>query len=168
MYSSIDEVLRFLEAKDPDAAAVARQRYSCLTPWQHAPSAFGSAALSGNYKVCEEEVARMLQDMLKKSVQFGTPDEARFLDAVQNARLIANAERYYRVMYYGSRESWNLGDRHISTRCVWPSTLTGRMPKRSFGSTIRISAMPPPPRWGQGARKTSGGSAARHLTARPA
>jgi erythromycin esterase-like protein len=32
---------------------------------------------------------------------------------VQNARLIASAERYYRVMYYGSRESWNLRDTHM-------------------------------------------------------
>ena len=40
-------------------------------------------------------------------------DGERFLDAVQNARLVANAERYYRTMYYGSRASWNLRDDHM-------------------------------------------------------
>ena len=40
-------------------------------------------------------------------------DGEHFLDAVQNARVAANAERYYRIMYYGSRESWNLRDQHI-------------------------------------------------------
>ena len=35
------------------------------------------------------------------------------MDAVQNARLVANAERYYRIMYYGSRASWNLRDEHM-------------------------------------------------------
>ena len=35
------------------------------------------------------------------------------MDAVQNARLITNAERYYRIMYYGSRASWNLRDSHM-------------------------------------------------------
>jgi protein-L-isoaspartate(D-aspartate) O-methyltransferase len=40
-------------------------------------------------------------------------DGTRFLDAVQNARLVANAERYYRIMYYGSRASWNLRDTHM-------------------------------------------------------
>lgn len=34
-------------------------------------------------------------------------------DATQNARLVANAERYYRVMYYGSLLSWNLRDQHM-------------------------------------------------------
>ena len=32
---------------------------------------------------------------------------------MQNARLVANAERYYRTMYYGSRKSWNLRDRYM-------------------------------------------------------
>ena len=40
-------------------------------------------------------------------------DGERFLDAEQNARLVANAERYYRIMYYGSRASWNLRDSHM-------------------------------------------------------
>ncbi len=32
---------------------------------------------------------------------------------MQNARLIASAEKYYRVMYYGGSESWNLRDSHM-------------------------------------------------------
>ncbi len=36
-----------------------------------------------------------------------------WLDAAANARLIKNAEAYYRVMYYGSAESWNLRDTHM-------------------------------------------------------
>jgi erythromycin esterase-like protein len=31
----------------------------------------------------------------------------------QNARLVTDAERYYRIMYYGSRASWNLRDTHM-------------------------------------------------------
>src|SRR3546814_7396315 len=30
-----------------------------------------------------------------------------------NARLVANAEAYYRVMYHGAAESWNLRDTHM-------------------------------------------------------
>jgi erythromycin esterase-like protein len=36
-----------------------------------------------------------------------------WLDAAANARLVKNAEQYYRVMYYGSAESWNLRDTHM-------------------------------------------------------
>ncbi|MFO7963406.1 MAG: protein-L-isoaspartate(D-aspartate) O-methyltransferase [Desulfobacterales bacterium] len=113
MYTSIGEVLRFLDAKDPHTAAIARQRYGCLTPWQNDPAAYGAAALSGNFEACEEEVVSMLQEMLEKRSRYGPGDYHGFLDAVQNARLIANAERYYRAMYYGSRDSWNLRDRHM-------------------------------------------------------
>jgi erythromycin esterase-like protein len=49
----------------------------------------------------------------KQRLQYTQYDGARFLDAVQNARLVANAERYYRVMYYGSNESWNHRDQHM-------------------------------------------------------
>lgn len=55
----------------------------------------------------------MLGDLLDKRVQYSVNDGARFMDAVQNARLVANAERYYRSMYGGYSESWNLRDQHM-------------------------------------------------------
>jgi erythromycin esterase-like protein len=39
--------------------------------------------------------------------------DTQFFDAAQNARLVANAEKFYRVMYFSSRESWNLRDSHM-------------------------------------------------------
>ena len=55
----------------------------------------------------------MLKDLMQKRQAYSEHDGERFLDAVQNARLVANAERYYRIMYYGSRASWNLRDSHM-------------------------------------------------------
>ena len=55
----------------------------------------------------------MLAGILARQRQYERHDGERFLDAVQNARLVANAERYYRIMYYGSRASWNLRDSHM-------------------------------------------------------
>lgn len=55
----------------------------------------------------------MLLELSRKHREYAEHDGERFLDAVQNARLVANAERYYRVMYYGSRESWNLRDGYM-------------------------------------------------------
>ena len=55
----------------------------------------------------------MLLDLMEKRQAYAEHDGERFLDAVQNARLVANAERYYRIMYYGSRASWNLRDGHM-------------------------------------------------------
>ena len=58
-------------------------------------------------------VTRILVDLLQNELQYASRDGEQFFDATQNARLVANAERYYRVMYYGSHESWNLRDRHM-------------------------------------------------------
>jgi protein-L-isoaspartate(D-aspartate) O-methyltransferase len=113
LYNSIRSILDYLDRVDPKAAEVARHRYGCLTPWQSDPSVYGQATLSGQYQTCEREVTSMLTDLMKKRRAYAEHDGERFLDAVQNARLVANAERYYRTMYYGSRSSWNLRDSHM-------------------------------------------------------
>jgi len=58
-------------------------------------------------------VTRILVDLLQKELQYAVHDGESFLDAAQNARLVADAERYYRLMYFGSAESWNLRDSHM-------------------------------------------------------
>jgi len=113
MYTSIQAVLEYLERVDPRAARTARTRYGCLTPWQSDPTVYGQAMLSGEYTSCEQEVSQMLRDLLQRHRAYAEHDGERFLDAVQNARLVADAERYYRTMYYGSRSSWNLRDSHM-------------------------------------------------------
>jgi protein-L-isoaspartate(D-aspartate) O-methyltransferase len=113
LHNSIHAILNYLDDIDPGAAQVARQRYGCLTPWQTDPAAYGHAALTGGYQTCEQPVVAMLHDLMKKHMAYAVHDGERFLDAVQNARLVANAERYYRTMYYGSRASWNLRDSHM-------------------------------------------------------
>ena len=113
LHNSIRAVLRYLDDVDPETARIARERYGCLTPWQADPSTYGHAALTGGYRTCEREVVAMLRDLLHKHRGYADRDGERFLDAVQNARLVTSAERYYRIMYYGSRASWNLRDGHM-------------------------------------------------------
>lgn len=113
LYNSIDLVLKYLDDRDPRAARIARHRYACLSPWQADPATYGQAALSGGFQTCEHEVVSMLTDLMQRRRAYAEHDGERFLDAVQNARLVANAERYYRIMYYGSRASWNLRDTHM-------------------------------------------------------
>ena len=113
LYTSIGSVLKYLDEVDPNSAQIARQRYGCLTPWQADPATYGHAALTGAYRTCENEVVQMLEDILHKQSDYAAHDGERFMDAVQNARLVTDAERYYRIMYYGSRASWNLRDNHM-------------------------------------------------------
>jgi protein-L-isoaspartate(D-aspartate) O-methyltransferase len=113
MYTSAYEVVRYLDHVDPQAAQAARERYGRLTPWQHDPAAYGRAALVGRMHSCEQDVIAMLRDLLVKRVEYSAHDGDEFFDAAQNARVVAGAERYYRAMYYGAAESWNLRDQHM-------------------------------------------------------
>src|SRR5690606_8969768 len=113
LYSSAAAVVEYLERVDPAAARIARERYECLSPWESDPAMYGRAAISGQYRRCEQEVVEVLRDLLSQRLEYAADDGDRFLDALQNARLVASAERYYRIMYYGSVESWNHRDQHM-------------------------------------------------------
>ena len=113
MSGSIAAVLKYLDDVDSDAAAVARERYGCLTPWQKDPATYGRAVLSAGYGKCEQVVVEQCRDLLRRRLEYAAHDGESFLDAAQNARLIASAERYYRIMYYGGADSWNLRDTHM-------------------------------------------------------
>ncbi len=110
--ASIAAVLHYLDRVDPGAARMARERYGCLTPWQADPARYGQRALMGG-DTCEEPVRAQLLDLLQQRLAYVAKDGEWFLDAAQNARIVRAAERYYRIMYEGSRESWNLRDRHM-------------------------------------------------------
>ncbi len=111
--ASIEAVLTYLDAVDPEAARVARERYGCLSPWRADPVRYGRMALSRGYAVCERPVTQALLDLLKKRLDYLTKDGEAFFDAEQNAHIVAAAEQYYRVMYYGDAVSWNLRDQHM-------------------------------------------------------
>lgn len=113
MFTSIHRVLHYLKRVDPEAAAIARERYGCLMPWEQDPATYGRAALTGRYRSCEREVVQILRDLLTRRMNAAVLDGEDLFDAQLNAQLVADAERYYRVMYYGSNESWNHRDRHM-------------------------------------------------------
>ncbi len=110
MSGSIEAVLAYLDQHDPEAAAVARERYGCLTPWQADPATYGRAALRKGYAECEQAVVAQCRDLLERALE----QDGESFGAAMNARLVASAERYYRVMYYGGAESWNLRDSHMA------------------------------------------------------
>ncbi|GLB44745.1 putative erythromycin esterase [Lyophyllum shimeji] len=115
--TSIKAVLEYLDRTDPNLAKQARQRYGCLAPYAENPARYGAVALGRGFAPCEKAVMDMLQDMLKKRLELIKTDagehEEEIFDAEQNAHVVADAEKYYRAMYYGNDESWNLRDTHF-------------------------------------------------------
>jgi len=114
LYSSIRAVLEHLDVLDREAAQLARERYACLVPWQpdRAPVR-GRSAVTRGYESCEREILATLTELLARRVLYAEHDSERSLDAVQHARLSAEAERYYRLMYYGERAVLAKRDAHM-------------------------------------------------------
>ena len=113
LFSSIDAVLSYLDKVDPETAEIARTRYGCLMPWSDDLGMYSRVTISKQYRECEEDVITTLQDLLKKRMEYSIKDGEQFFNAEQNARLVKNAERYYRTMYYAENNSWNQRDQHM-------------------------------------------------------
>ncbi len=118
LHSSMQAVLRFLDKADPEAAQRARYRYSCFDHLGEDPQSYGYAAHFGLTKSCEDEAVQQLVEMQKRAAELarrdGHSDPDAFFYAEQNARLVKNAEEYYRTMFHGRVSSWNLRDRHMA------------------------------------------------------
>ena len=115
--ASMETVLRYLEKVDPPAAARARARYACFDQFGDDTRAYGFLTSTGLAERCRDEVVAQLTELLRAAADLGQRDgrtaEDQFFDAVQNARLVKNAEEYYRTMFVGDVSSWNLRDRHM-------------------------------------------------------
>jgi erythromycin esterase-like protein len=116
LFTSIQAVLAYLDRTDPEAARRARTLYSCFDHAHEDSQAYGYGASLGLTPSCEDEAVQQLREMNRLAAQLQrTPglerDEAFF--AQQNARLVHNAEEYYRTMFHGRVSSWNLRDSHM-------------------------------------------------------
>jgi protein-L-isoaspartate(D-aspartate) O-methyltransferase len=111
--ASMRAVIDYLDKVDPEAARTARERYGCLQPWGASPQSYGRMANRKGLAPCENAVVAMLQDINARKMTYAAHDGDEFLDAAANARLVKDAESYYRTMYYGAAESWNVRDRHM-------------------------------------------------------
>lgn len=118
LHSSMEAVLEYLDKVDPEAARRARYRYSCFEDFGDDPQHYGYAASFDLSKSCEDEAVRQLVELQRRAAEYANRDgfvaRDEFFFAEQNARLVKNAEEYYRQMFRGRVSSWNLRDRHMT------------------------------------------------------
>jgi erythromycin esterase-like protein len=126
LHASIAGVLNYLNEVDPAAARRAQQRYACFDHFDD-PQTYGYAAGVGITEPCEDAAVQQLMEIRRRAGEMmsrdapsrsGSRAKAEFFYAEQNARLIANAERYYRSMFRGRASSWNLRDEHMTGTIV--------------------------------------------------
>lgn len=118
LHASIEAVLNYLDTVDPAGAGRARQRYACFEHFGADPQEYGYAAGLGLSQSCESEVIAQLMDLQRRAAEYARRDGRiaadDFFYAEQNARLVRNAEQYYRTMFRGRISSWNLRDAHMA------------------------------------------------------
>lgn len=111
LFDSMRAIVRYLEGVDPAAAGRARERYGCFDHFKQSSQRYGYATAFGMSESCEDEVVAQLVEIRQRAARASDdPDELFY--AEQNARLVKNAEEYYRTMFHG-RVSWNLRDQHM-------------------------------------------------------
>lgn len=117
---SMHAVLHYLDTVDPAAAQRARARYACFDDLAHEPQAYGHAVSFGLRGDCEREVVAQLAELLRAQgsrldAEGRTAhDDEQLFYAQQNARVVRNAETYYRAMFSSRHESWNVRDQHMA------------------------------------------------------
>lgn len=117
LHASIEAVLAYLQKVDPAGADRARYRYGCFEDFGEDTQAYGYAANFGLSRSCEDDVVAQLLELRRRAAEYASRDGRIAADeyffAEQNARLVRNAEEYYRSMFRGRVESWNLRDTHM-------------------------------------------------------
>ena len=117
LHRSMAAVLEYLAGVDPAAAWLARDRYACFDVFGEDPQTYGHATTRGLAPPCDREVVSQLLDLQRRAAEYVSRDGRvaadAYFSAEQNARVVSDAETYYRVMFGSGRESWNLRDRHM-------------------------------------------------------
>ncbi len=118
LFTSVKEVLNYLDQVDPTAAEQARMRYACFDHYGEDSQHYGYATGIGLSESCQQGVLTQLQELQQRAFDYvqadGASSEDAFFYAQQNARLVKNAEEYYRTMFRGRISSWNLRDSHMA------------------------------------------------------
>ena len=142
LHASMAAVLSYLDTVDPEAAARARSRYACFDSFGPEPQVYGYAATLGLSPSCETAVLDQLLDLQRAAAEYARRDGRVARDALfvaeQNARLVRNAERYYRAMFLGPALSWNVRDRHMAETLDQLAGFLGREAQRTSDAPAKI------------------------------
>ena len=108
---SMAAIMEFLEEVAPEDLDAARHAVTCFEPHNFRGQDYARAtAMVG--ADCREQVIDLLAELRSAMPEYSADPEQSF-DALQNARVLVNAERYYRIMIRGGPRSWNIRDRHM-------------------------------------------------------
>lgn len=116
LYRSADAVIAYLEQVDPEQAQAARQRYAALDHVRE-PQVYGYQAAFGRRPVAHDGVVAQLLALQADAQSYLERNGLSAIDAQffaeRNAAVVVRAETYYRGMFGGRVNTWNLRDAHM-------------------------------------------------------
>lgn len=116
--TSMQVVIEYLQKVDPSAAKRAVERYACFDHLGFTPETYGYLTSMGIKEPCIKKAAEQLLDLQHNAFNLmskdGVPAAEEYFYATQNARLVKNAEIYYRNHFEGRVSSWNIRDTHMA------------------------------------------------------
>jgi erythromycin esterase-like protein len=116
LYRSAVAVVDYLQGVDPDQAKAAQRLYVGLDHVRDAQD-YGYEAAYGLRPSCRDDAAAMLTDLVRNRQNYVSMDGKTAQDeqffAERNAYVVLNAEHYYRAMFSGRSNTWNLRDAHM-------------------------------------------------------
>ncbi|NDG84780.1 MAG: hypothetical protein EBX52_07045, partial [Proteobacteria bacterium] len=110
-FESMEAVIEYAKRVNPFLAKLLKERYSCFEPYQRDEFAY-ARSLQRFPEGCAAEVLANLETLLRERVDPAHDPEERF-GAEQNARIVVNAENYYRALLSSDEQSWNVRDSHM-------------------------------------------------------
>lgn len=118
LHASMQAVIEYLQKVDPSAASRAKERYACFDHLGFTPQVYGYLTSTGIKESCTKKAIEQLFDLQHNALNLmskdGIPAEEEYFYATQNARLVKNAEIYYRTHFEGRVSSWNIRDTHMA------------------------------------------------------
>ncbi len=111
LWDSLAEVIGWLDVHAPDSVEAALRAWQCFVPYQEDPHRYAWSTRMVP-ESCESDVVALLAEVRRRTGERPGDDEDAF-DVWQNAEVAVGAERYYRIMVRGDRESWNIRDHHM-------------------------------------------------------
>ncbi len=109
MSESMEAIVGYLKKNDPNALQTALKAMECIDPYQRD----SYSRMSMVPEDCTEEIVDMLTKIRERASRYNQDPEAAF-NMEQNAHVVANADKYYRVMSSVGPDSWNLRDEHMT------------------------------------------------------
>lgn len=115
---SIEAIIDSLKRYDPELAKKAVERYACFDHMPFDAQRYAYLTDKSLKNSCLHEVTRQLLDTYRMvygrlNLDNDLHEKERQFYVTQNARVISNAEHYYRSLFEPHHVTWNIRDQHM-------------------------------------------------------